>query len=88
MTTATAIFGAVFTTVALFGGARALNGRGVGTARWAHRFTIATIAAHPAVVDFARATVRLAAVATAAEQLNIGRFISSTTRKGHNVVEF
>lgn len=88
MTTATAVFGAVFTTVALFGGARALNGRAVGTARWAHRFAIATIAAYGAVVDFASATVRLAAVATAAKQLNIGRFISSATRKGYNVIEF
>lgn len=88
MTATAAVFGAVFTTVALFGSTRALYSCGVGAARWAHRFAIATIAAHPAVVDFARATVRFAAVATPAQQLDVRGFITTPARKGHNVVEF
>jgi len=49
---------------------------------------VATIAAYLAVVDFAKAAVRFAAVATAAQQLNIRSFVATPARKGHNVVEF
>ena len=88
MTATTAVFGAVFTTVALFGGARALYGSSGGGAGWCHRFAVATIAAHFAVVDFAKATVMLAAVATPAQQLDVRSFVATPTRKGYNVIEF
>lgn len=88
MAAAVAIGGSVLTAVALFGGARALHGgtfirRGLG-----YRLSVATIAAYLAVVDFAKAAVRFAAVATAAQQLNVRGFVATPARKGHNVVEF
>lgn len=88
MAAAVAIGGSVFTAVALFGGARTLHGGAFFRGRLGYRLPIATIAAYLAVVDFAKAAVRFAAVATAAQQLNVCGFVATPARKGHNVVEF
>lgn len=88
MAAAVAIGGSVFTAVALFGGARTLHGGAFIRRGFGYRLPVATIAAYLAVVDFASATVRFAAVATAAKQLYVGGFVATPARKGHNVVEF
>lgn len=88
MAAAVAIGGSVFTAVALFGGARTLHSCAFIRRGFGYRLSVATIAAYLAVVDLAKAAVRFAAVATAAQQLNIRSFVATPARKGHNMVEF
>jgi hypothetical protein len=88
MAAAVAIGGSVFTAVALFSSARTLYGGAFIRRGFGYRLSVATIAAYLAVVDFAKTAVRFAAVATAAQQLNVRGFVATPARKGHNVVEF
>lgn len=88
MAAAIGVGGAVLTAVALFGSARTLHGGAFVRRGFGYRLSITTIAAHLAVMDFAKTAVRFAAVAAAAQQLNVRGFVATPARKGHNVVEF
>jgi hypothetical protein len=85
MTAATRILGSIFTSRTFFGGSSALCGSSSGLFS-STRF--AAIRPHPAIVYFAHTTVRLTSIAFLAKQLNVRCLITSSARKGRDVIIF